>query len=207
MKTFTGTELLWTSDQSQPAVVEVKCFYTVKYGDVNSQSPHSDISYISVGPKPQMNVRQFEEHYVFICSLPGSVKYDTACSLYFGESSVSTITTPTWKNKNENNELFCQFSASEDNLLRWLHLVQLKVASCDYKLKGDRTISSPQSDPYNLTDVVVADENESTKINIIQPSTMNTDIISIDEKVSNKINVMPTTSMRTTGDFPSTPHL
>lgn len=103
-----------------------------------------------LGTKPQMTVEKFAEQYVFVCSLPGSVKYDTTCSLYFGESNVSSITTNTWKIRNK-NKLACRFSASEDDLLRWLHLVQQKVASCDYKLNRYRTTLSPRSDPLNLT--------------------------------------------------------
>ncbi|KAK1901040.1 Leukocyte immunoglobulin-like receptor subfamily A member 1 [Dissostichus eleginoides] len=46
LKTLTGTELLQMSQQSSPAEVQVKCFYTVKYG--GSTSPHSDTSSITI---------------------------------------------------------------------------------------------------------------------------------------------------------------
>ncbi|XP_023180466.1 mucin-3A-like isoform X2 [Xiphophorus maculatus] len=48
IKTFTGTELLWMRKKSLPSVAEVRCFYTVNYGTVNSPSPHSDVSYITI---------------------------------------------------------------------------------------------------------------------------------------------------------------
>ncbi|KAL7407048.1 hypothetical protein ABVT39_002071 [Epinephelus coioides] len=47
-KTLTGTELLNMAHQSSPAEVKVKCFYTVKLGDLNSPSPHSDTSSITI---------------------------------------------------------------------------------------------------------------------------------------------------------------
>eukprot|EP00066_Takifugu_rubripes_P030179 XP_011619445.1 PREDICTED: uncharacterized protein LOC105419529 isoform X1 [Takifugu rubripes] len=48
MKTLTATELLIHSNQSAPAVVQVQCFYTVKYGDIKSPSPHSGTSFITI---------------------------------------------------------------------------------------------------------------------------------------------------------------
>ncbi|XP_076013070.1 uncharacterized protein LOC143005500 [Genypterus blacodes] len=43
---FTGTELLQRSQQSSPAVVDMKCYYTVQQGSVTS--PWSDISSITL---------------------------------------------------------------------------------------------------------------------------------------------------------------
>ncbi|XP_038553353.1 flocculation protein FLO11-like isoform X7 [Micropterus salmoides] len=48
LKTLTGTELLKTSNQSSPAEVKVLCFYTVKPGELDSPSPHSDTSSITI---------------------------------------------------------------------------------------------------------------------------------------------------------------
>lgn len=48
LTTVTGQELLRRSQQVPPAVVQVECFYTVKYGDLHSPSPHSIISSITV---------------------------------------------------------------------------------------------------------------------------------------------------------------
>ena len=47
-RTVTGTELLLVSSQSSPAEVKVRCFYTVKIGQGNSPSPHSETSSIII---------------------------------------------------------------------------------------------------------------------------------------------------------------
>ncbi|XP_033995084.1 uncharacterized protein LOC117489703 isoform X1 [Trematomus bernacchii] len=58
LKTLTGTELLLISEQSSPAEVQVKCFYTVKYEGPNHPSPHSDTSFITIHtlPPPTLTV-------------------------------------------------------------------------------------------------------------------------------------------------------
>ncbi|XP_063767615.1 uncharacterized protein LOC134883253 isoform X2 [Eleginops maclovinus] len=48
LKTLTGTELLEMSQQSSPAEVQVKCYYSIKYGGSNSPSPHCDTSSITI---------------------------------------------------------------------------------------------------------------------------------------------------------------
>ncbi|XP_045898767.1 uncharacterized protein LOC123966674, partial [Micropterus dolomieu] len=48
LKTLTGTELLKMANQSSPAEVKVLCFYTVKLGELDSPSPHSDTSSITI---------------------------------------------------------------------------------------------------------------------------------------------------------------
>lgn len=48
METLTGTKLLELSEQTSPAEVEMKCFYTVQYGDLKSPSPHSHIYSITI---------------------------------------------------------------------------------------------------------------------------------------------------------------
>lgn len=48
IKTFTGTELLLMAKKSLPSVVEVRCYYTVKYESVISPSPHSETSFITI---------------------------------------------------------------------------------------------------------------------------------------------------------------
>ncbi|XP_051272361.1 uncharacterized protein LOC127372542 isoform X3 [Dicentrarchus labrax] len=48
LQTLTGTELLKMSHQSSPAEVEVKCYYTVKIGELKSQSPNSNISTVFI---------------------------------------------------------------------------------------------------------------------------------------------------------------
>ncbi|KAG7495461.1 hypothetical protein JOB18_050100 [Solea senegalensis] len=49
--TLTGSELLWMVNQSPPTVVRVKCFYTVKKGDLNFPSEHSDVSSITINAR------------------------------------------------------------------------------------------------------------------------------------------------------------
>ncbi|XP_049444176.1 uncharacterized protein LOC125895954 [Epinephelus fuscoguttatus] len=46
--TLTGIELLRMAYQSSPAEVKVKCFYTVKVGERDSPSPHSDTASITI---------------------------------------------------------------------------------------------------------------------------------------------------------------
>ncbi len=48
LKTLRGTELLLKAQKSSSAEVEVKCFYTVKFGELESPSPHSDTSSITI---------------------------------------------------------------------------------------------------------------------------------------------------------------
>ena len=48
LQTLTGTELLQMAHQRSPAEVEVKCYYTVKTEDIDSPSPHSDTTSITI---------------------------------------------------------------------------------------------------------------------------------------------------------------
>ncbi|XP_039468733.1 location of vulva defective 1-like isoform X2 [Oreochromis aureus] len=185
LQNFTATELLLMSHQSSPAEVKVKCFYT---GELNSTSAHSEPSSITIqSQKPQMRVQHFNgEQVQFVCSLPGSVKDDTRCNLYFGEASRSVLTATVWKKSStETKQRFCQFYVSIDDFLRHLHFVQQKEASCDYTLKREPRSLSPRSDQYNLTAIL---ESESPKIN--KPSSIMTTAESSLSK--------PTTSSSTT---------
>ncbi|XP_005741569.1 serine-rich adhesin for platelets-like [Pundamilia nyererei] len=169
LQNFTATELLLMSHHSSPAEVKVRCFYT---GDLNSTSADSEPSSITIQSQtPQMSVQHFNgEHVRFVCSLPGSVKDDTRCNLYFGEASHSVLTVAVGKkSKTKNKQRFCQFYVSIDDFLRHLHFVQQKDASCDYTLKREPRSLSPRSDRYNLTAIL---ESESPKIN--KPSSIMT---------------------------------
>ncbi|XP_050930321.1 uncharacterized protein LOC108886528 isoform X3 [Lates calcarifer] len=184
LKTLTGTELLLMAHQSSPAVVELKCFYSVKSGALDSPSPHSDTSSITVNSvidrenkmkrdddsttsfpsqKPQMSVQHFIGDYVhFSCSLPGSADSETRCNLYFGETSRPVQTTTIRKTKSSTKKKwFCQFYVTIDDFLRHLCFVQQKEASCDYSLGSEHNSLSPRSDGRNLTDIV---EKESPPI-------------------------------------------
>ncbi|XP_026023632.1 uncharacterized protein LOC113022437 isoform X2 [Astatotilapia calliptera] len=166
LQTLTGTELLFMSHQRSPAEVKVRCFYTVKYGAVNSPSPHSDTSSITIqisspelqgqGQKPEISVQHFDgDHVLITCSLPGSVKNDTRCNLYFGEASRPVLTVAIWKNsKTKTKRRFCQFYVPVADFLKHLLLVQQKDASCDYSLESEPKSLSPRSDRYNMTDIL-----------------------------------------------------
>ncbi|XP_076740139.1 uncharacterized protein LOC101483443 isoform X2 [Maylandia zebra] len=169
LQNFTATELLLMSHHSSPAEVKVRCFYT---GDLNSTSADSEPSFITIQSQtPQMSVQHFNgERVRFVCSLPGSVKDDTRCNLYFGEASRSVLTAAVGKNsKTKHKQRFCQFYVSIDDFLRHLHFVQQKDASCDYTLKREPRSLSPRSDRYNLTAIL---KSESPKIN--KPSSIMT---------------------------------
>nr|XP_054587121.1 uncharacterized protein LOC129152797 [Nothobranchius furzeri] len=157
VKTFTGTELLLMSQKTSPAVIEVKCFYTVLNGAVNAPSPHSDPSYITISQKPQISV-DADTYFIFICSLPGFVDPHTSCNLYFGEAKLPAQTKPIRGKKNKPHRWFCQFFIHEEDVLSHLQLAQQKDASCDY---SDGKSFSPRSDPYNLTDVQTPDKHQS----------------------------------------------
>ncbi|XP_043978897.1 uncharacterized protein LOC122834480 isoform X2 [Gambusia affinis] len=161
IKTFTGTELLLMAKKSLPSVVEVRCYYTVKYESVISPSPHSETSFITISLKPQLDVNYREgQAAAFICSLPGSVKPDTKCNLYFGESSHPAATRTILKTKTRTNQWFCSGEIEENELLIRLRLVKQKEVSCDYKLERDGKSLSPRSDPYRFTGVVEGDLTE-----------------------------------------------
>ncbi|KAM4582917.1 uncharacterized protein V3H82_006845 [Fundulus diaphanus] len=153
VKTFTGTELLRMAKQSSSSVVEVRCYYIVKNGAVDSPSPHSGISYITISLKPHLSMNYFKgEFATFSCLLPGSVKDDTTCNVYFGESSHPVKTTTIEKEKSSRtNQWFCQIEIPEDELLKHLRLDQQKQFSCDYSLESDGKHLSPRSDPYSVT--------------------------------------------------------
>ncbi|XP_034725422.1 uncharacterized protein LOC117943416 [Etheostoma cragini] len=48
LQTLTGIELLKMAYKSSPVEVEVKCYYTVKVGELKSHSPNSDTSSITI---------------------------------------------------------------------------------------------------------------------------------------------------------------
>ncbi|XP_053175978.1 uncharacterized protein LOC128359510 [Scomber japonicus] len=58
LQTLTGTELLMMAHQKSPAEIKVKCYYTVKRGETNSPSPHSDTTSIMIQSAAENNERQ-----------------------------------------------------------------------------------------------------------------------------------------------------
>ncbi|XP_037636100.1 uncharacterized protein LOC119494335 isoform X4 [Sebastes umbrosus] len=170
-QTLTGTELLSLARQSSSAEVEVTCFYTVKLGEKMYPSPHSDTSSITiVSQKPQMTLQHFQgDQVLFACTLPGSANHDTSCNLYFGEASDPVTTTTIKRKRRSNNQWFCQFYVTIDDLLRRLRVVQQSDASCDYSLGSEPNSLSPRSDGKSLTDIV---EKESRMTQTMPTSTM-----------------------------------
>ncbi|XP_037636082.1 uncharacterized protein LOC119494335 isoform X2 [Sebastes umbrosus] len=181
-QTLTGTKLLSLTHQSSPAEVEVTCLYTVKLGDKMYPSPHSVTSSITIhSQKPQMTLQHFPgDQVLFICTLPGSANHDTSCNLYFGEASDPVTTTTIKRKRRSNNQWFCQFYVTIDDLLRRLRVVQQSDASCDYSLGSEPNSLSPRSDGKSLTDIV--------------------------EKESRMTQTMPTSTMTTAGLTVSRPH-
>ncbi|XP_038553347.1 flocculation protein FLO11-like isoform X2 [Micropterus salmoides] len=167
LKILTGTELLKMANQSSPAEVKVLCFYTVKLGELDSPSLHSDTSSITIHSQtPQLTLQHFPgDHVLFACSLPGSANHDTRCNLYFGEASHPVITTTIGRKRDpKTNQWFCQFTVTIDDLLSRLRLLQQSDASCDYSLGSEPNSLSPRSDGYSLIALTVVDivEREST---------------------------------------------
>ncbi|XP_049894436.1 uncharacterized protein LOC126386257 [Epinephelus moara] len=173
LQTLTATELLEMAHQSSPARIQVTCFYTVKTGEFNYPSPHSDTSSITIhNLKPQMSLdHRYGDHILFTCSLPGPADHDTKCNLYFGEASRSVLTRNILGKRTSKNQSFCQFTVTIDILLRLLHSVQQSDASCDYTLGSEPNSLSPRSDRYSLTDIV---EKESSMTQIVTTSLMTT---------------------------------
>ncbi|XP_042358800.1 uncharacterized protein LOC121955060 isoform X2 [Plectropomus leopardus] len=156
MKTLTGSELLTMAKQSSPAEVKVKCFYTVKYEAVNSPSPHSEASSITIHrPKPQMSAQHYDgDTIIFTCSFPPSANLDTRCNLYFGEASSPVVTENIWMTMSSKNRWFCQFTVKIDDFQRHLLFLQRRDASCDYSVGTGPNSLSLRSDRYSLTDIV-----------------------------------------------------
>lgn len=122
------------------------------------------------------------DHFLFTCSLPGPVDNGTTCNLYIGEESHPVITT-TWKKRaSATKQWFCEFPVRTDDLLRHLHFIQQKGASCDYSLGSEPNTFSPRSDGYSLT-------GESEETIYVMPITHLLSLL--DHRKSNKHHVSP----------------
>ncbi|XP_025763082.1 uncharacterized protein LOC106097691 isoform X2 [Oreochromis niloticus] len=136
------------------------------------------------GQKPQMSVHHFDGEYVLIlCSLPGSVKDDTRCNLYFGEASRAVLNQTVKKERNKKDQRFCQFYVSVADFLRHLLLVQQKDASCDYSLENEPNSLSPRSERMNMKNILEK-ESPTTKVN--SPCTMTTEFPKLQNPTSQK---------------------
>ncbi|XP_068998923.1 uncharacterized protein [Embiotoca jacksoni] len=121
--------------------------------------------------KPQMTLHYDGDGVLLICSLPGSVKHDTTCNLYFGEGSRPVETTAVWK-MNSKKQWFCLFTVALEDFQRFPHSVQQKEVSCDYSSESEPNSLSPRSDGYSLTDIL---ERESIMTRTKSASTMSTE--------------------------------
>ncbi|XP_030274929.1 uncharacterized protein LOC115582847 [Sparus aurata] len=153
-KTLTATELLQISNQRSPADVKVKCFYTVKYGDSDSPSPHSDTTSINIQtllpPKLTVNPLVISETDLVTldCQTPSSV-HMLQCFIYtmkrkgtenIGDSSCLRTVTGT--------ELLLKTSQSSP--------AEVKV-KCFYTVSGS---PSPHSDTSTIT---IRNSNQTTQ--------------------------------------------
>ncbi|XP_019214421.1 serine-rich adhesin for platelets [Oreochromis niloticus] len=191
LQTLTATKMLLISHQRSPAEVKVRCLYTVNYGSVTSTSPHSNPSSITIqSQKPEMSVQHFDGEFVLImCSLPGSVKDDTRCNLYFGEASRPFLNEAVSKESSrKTKQRSCRFYVAVADFLSHLHYVQQKDASCDYTLESGPYSLSPRSDRYNMTDIM---KKESPTTKVYSPCTMTTALSLSNPSASN--NTTPVT--------------
>ncbi|XP_070759203.1 uncharacterized protein [Enoplosus armatus] len=180
LKTLTGTELLKMAHQSSPAEIHVKCFYTVKLGDLDSSSPHSDISSIIIQsrpPKLTVNPQMITEtdSVTLNCQTPSSV---SVSQCYFYILSGGQV-----------RDVSCLKTLTGTELLKMAHQsspaeVQVK---CFYTVKlGDLDSSSPHSDISSIT--IQSDDCTNS------PSSF---IIDIVEKESRTTQTMTTSIMTT----------
>ncbi|XP_045078995.1 uncharacterized protein LOC123491617 [Coregonus clupeaformis] len=148
-QTITGTELLKRAGSTIPAVVKVKCYYSIRKSHI---SPFSDPVSVTVqDPKPDITVH-FDGYFNIICLIPGSVSPDTTCNLYVGEESQLLLTVKIWKEKTKaSKQWFCQFFVTESDLIRRLQSVRRKEVSCDYRVSSGPNSLSPHSDGYRFT--------------------------------------------------------
>ncbi|XP_036957815.1 uncharacterized protein LOC119021562 isoform X2 [Acanthopagrus latus] len=144
-KTLTATELLQISNQRSPADVKVRCFYTVKYEDSDSPSPHSDTTSISVHtflpPKLTVNpvVISETDSVTLDCQTPPSV-HVLQCLIYMikGEGR-ENIESSSCLRKVTGTELLLTTSQSSP--------AEVKVG-CFYTVSGS---PSPHSDTSTIT--------------------------------------------------------
>ncbi|XP_029990916.1 uncharacterized protein LOC115419982 isoform X2 [Sphaeramia orbicularis] len=192
VQTLKGAELM--VNKHLPAEVKLKCYYTVNHGEADSPSPHSAFTSVTVqSQKPHITVHR-DESFVIVCSLPGSVKDDTRCNLYFGESTRPQITATTWGRKTSNKQRICQFFIPVNELLRYLDVVQKKDVSCDYSL-SDSSVS-PRSDGFSLTDIVNTESNKKPGLTMT-PVTDFTNIPTSDASPLNPTSEYNTTEIMT----------
>ncbi|KAJ4919592.1 hypothetical protein JOQ06_027674 [Pogonophryne albipinna] len=171
LKTLTGTELLLMSQQRSSAEVQVKCFYIVKYGDVNSPSPHSDPSSITIHtllpPTLTVNPPVITEtdSVTLHCQTPPSV---SVSQCYFYTLSGGTRVFPCLKTLTGTELLLMSQQRSSAE-------VQVK---CFYIVKyGDVNSPSPHSDPSSITIHNIVEKERSKISAFTTPPGMTKDVL------------------------------
>ncbi|XP_068999071.1 uncharacterized protein [Embiotoca jacksoni] len=146
-------------DVRTPQLVTAVSSLTTSYTSVKSASGSSTSALLPVTTlnptsrlKPQMTLHYDVDGVLLIRSLPGSVKHDTTCNLYFGEGSHPVETTTMRKKRISKKQWFCLFTVTLEDFQRFPHSVQQKEVSCDYSSESEPNSLSPRSDGYSLTD-------------------------------------------------------
>ncbi|XP_032369583.1 uncharacterized protein LOC116687947 [Etheostoma spectabile] len=133
LQTLTGRELLKTAHQSPPAGVQLTCFYTVKVGEKNYPSPHSDTSSISIHRR---TVGTTSTTGTSISTFPPSVNPAAAWSTKEDDLAVSKLPQSSpwedcWYNKYHWNKYLYFPTVSETSsrtqLPVFLHVVEAKL--------------------------------------------------------------------------------
>ncbi|XP_042180606.1 uncharacterized protein LOC112254881 isoform X8 [Oncorhynchus tshawytscha] len=102
--------------------------------------------------KPVISTSHNEEDFIITCLIPGLAGNDTSCNLYIGEKNKPFLKTQICKKKTQkNNQWYCTFSVTEDDLIRHLQSVRSKEVSCDYRVSSGPNSLSPRSDGYSFT--------------------------------------------------------
>ncbi|XP_010879285.3 uncharacterized protein LOC105016864 isoform X1 [Esox lucius] len=132
---------------------DVSCDYRENI-DSHSVSPRSD-GYNFTVQKPLISSSHNEEKIFITCEIPGHAGNDTTCNLYVGDQSHRILKTKIWRKKSSSSNLwFCQFTVTEDDLIRHLQSVGSQKVSCDYRVSSGRNSLSPRSDGYIITNLL-----------------------------------------------------
>ncbi|XP_040889497.1 uncharacterized protein LOC121179003 isoform X6 [Toxotes jaculatrix] len=144
LKTLTGTELLNMAHQSSPAVVEVTCYYTAEHRGGQYQSPHSNISSITIQTLPPPTLTAYPpmiretDSVTLNCQTPSSV---SASHCYYITVKGQTL-----------NALSCLTTLTGAELLHTTHQsspAEVKL-TCYYRVKVF-SVTSPHSNIFSIT--------------------------------------------------------
>ncbi|XP_039652543.1 hyphal wall protein 2-like isoform X5 [Perca fluviatilis] len=165
LQTLTGTELLKMSHQSLPAEVEVKCYYTVKVGDRNSPSPHSDTSSITIHallpPKLTVNPPVITEtdSVTLNCQTPSSVSVSQSYFHILSEGTVKVLSCPQTLTGTELLKMANKKSSAE-----------VKVKCYYFVNVGEKKYPSPHSDTSSITIHNLTDSSPGVSTTPVKPA-------------------------------------